>query len=87
MVVGGQDKHENGNEDGWRGVADVGQVAAVRDPLEQVAPAENENGLSEKPEEYEDGEAGQDGPLMAARRSHAEVMLVHGLSDLTVPLN
>ena len=85
--MGRQDKHENGNEDGGSGVADVGQVAAVGDPLEQVAPAENENGLSEKPEENEDPEAGQDGPLMAARRSHAVVMLVHGLSDLTVPLN
>jgi len=73
------------SQDGRGGVADVGQVPSVGGPLEQVAPSENENRFSEKPEENEDGEAGQDGPLVAARRAHLLVVLVQCLSDLTMP--
>ena len=81
-----QHKHEDGHEDSRSGIANVGEIPAVGDPLEEVAPSEDEDGFSEEPEEDEDAEACQNRPLVARCRTHALVMLLHRLRDLFVSL-
>ena len=83
-VVGWQHEHEDGNQDGGSGVADVGEVSPIGGPLEEIPPAEDEDGFPEEPEEEEEGEAGEDGPLVAGGRSHRLVVTLHRVSDLLV---
>ena len=84
--MNGKDEHQHCNQDGRSGIANVGQVPAVCDPFEEVAPAENEDRLSEEPEEYEDAEADEDWRLVACHRAHAVVVALHRVCDLFMSL-
>ena len=82
-----KNKHEDCNQDRRSCVADVRKISSIGDPLEEVSPSKDEDWLPEEPEEDEEAEAGQDGPLVTGGRPHRLVVTLHRVSDLLVTLD